>query len=141
MDDVQRTAFRRTHYRIDAPGGELLLKVDEPNRKLADLLRNHRATCAANLTACNPQGQLQDDVANRKAQEQLRHELVAAGYFLLTGRNEDPLGLWPVEESFLVLAISRPAARSIAAQCNQLAFLWMDATSSTPRLIETAAID
>jgi hypothetical protein len=32
-----------------------------------------------------------------------------------------------------------PAARSLATRYNQLAFLWMDTSTSTPRLVEAAA--
>jgi hypothetical protein len=102
------------------------------------LLRNHLADSAAVLTAFNPQGCRQDPSTNHHAQEVLRRELTAEGFLLLPGRNEDPAREW-VEKSFLVIGISLAAARSHAARHEQLAFLWTDAASATPRLMETAA--
>ena len=116
----------------------MLLKVDEPNTALTDLLRSLNAAGAAVITAFNPHGRRQDDALNRAAQKQLLSDLRSAGYALLPGRNEDPAGVWPVEESFLVLGIGLPAARMLAARYGQLAFLW-SAANATPRLVETAA--
>jgi hypothetical protein len=63
-------------------------------------------------------------------------ELGAGGYRLLPGRNEDPCGQWPVEESVLVLGMDLAAARDCAARYGQVAFLWTDA-AATPQLIQT----
>jgi hypothetical protein len=138
MNEAQRAAFRITDYRVDAPAGELLLKVDQQNAMLADVLRSRGADCAAVITAFNPQARLQEDAENRAAQALLERDLDASGHDLLPGRNEDPTGHWPVEESFLVPGLTQPAARELAARYGQLAFLWIDASNATPRLIETA---
>jgi hypothetical protein len=138
MDDALREAFRATRYCFESPEGELLLRVDSANGRLRALLRSHRAESAAVLTAFNPQGKRREHSANLAAQAQLRRDLGASGFTLLPGRNEDPAGKW-LEESFLVIGIGMEAARTLAARHDQLAFLWMDAASATPRLIETAA--
>jgi hypothetical protein len=140
MDDARRAAFRATLYRFEIPEVSLLLRVDAPDAALCALLRARRAGSAAVLTAFNPQARRQDHSANLHAQEMLRRDLESAGFTLLRGRNEDPAGEW-VEESFLVPGISLTDARSFAARHDQLAFLWMDVASATPRLIETAARD
>jgi hypothetical protein len=137
MDDALREAFRATRYCFESPEGELALGVDTANERLRALLRNHLAESAAVLTAFNPQGKRRDHSTNLAAQAQLRRDLSASGFTLLSGRNEDPAGKW-VEESFLVIGIGITAARSLAARHDQLAFLWTDAASATPRLIETA---
>jgi hypothetical protein len=140
MNDAQRAAFRATRYCFNSPDGELSLTVDMPSSALSSLLHGHRAESMAVLTAFNPQGQRRDPSANLDAQEQLRHELGTGGFAFLPGRNEDPAGEW-VEESFLVFGISLAEARNLAVRHEQLAFLWTDAASATPRLIETAARD
>jgi hypothetical protein len=139
MRDAQRAAFRATHYRFDYPDGELLLTVDAPSAILAALLRSNGVETMAVLTAFNPGGNLQAPPINVRAQQLLLDDLAAGGFSLFSGRNEDPSGEWPVEQSFLVLGITLGQARKIAARHNQLAFLWTDAKDATPRLIETAA--
>jgi hypothetical protein len=140
MDEAKRAGFRATLYRFESPEGNLLLRVDVPNAALSELLRARRAGSAAVLTAFNPQANRRARSANLHAQEVLRRNLETGGFTLLPGRNEDPAGEW-VEESFLVPGISLTDARSFAARHDQLAFLWMDVASATPRLIETAARD
>ncbi|MEO6081042.1 MAG: DUF3293 domain-containing protein [Steroidobacteraceae bacterium] len=139
MDDARRKAFLAAIYRFDSEDGELLLTVDSPNAALLDLLHSRGTQSAAVITAFNPQGRRQDDTLNRAAQDVLLRDLTTAGHDIFPGRNEDPDGRWPVEASFLVLGISLSAARALAARHNQLAFLWADAVTATPRLIETAA--
>jgi hypothetical protein len=139
LNVAQRAAFRAAKYYFSSPDGQVLVKVDEPNTALADLLRSCNPAGAAVITAFNPHGRRQDDALNRTAQNQLLSDLRTAGHTLLPGRNEDPAGVWPIEESFLVLGIGLPAARMLAARYGQLAFLWADAANATPRLMETAA--
>jgi|AAFX01.2.fsa_nt_gi hypothetical protein len=138
MDEALRAAFRATCYQFDTPQGRLQLRIDEPDPALQALLRNHAAGSAAVLTAFNPQANRRDQSANLQAQQILRRDLAAQGFTLYPGRNDDPAGEW-VEESFLVVGISRRDARSFASRHDQLAFLWTDAASATPRLVETAA--
>jgi hypothetical protein len=140
MDEALHAAFRGTRYCFESPEGALALKVDTRDDALRALLRNQHADSAAVLTAFNPQGKRRDHSVNLAAQAQLRRDLRAAGFMLLPGRNEDPAREW-VEESLLVIGIDIAAARSQAARHDQLAFLWIDAASATPRLIETAARD
>jgi hypothetical protein len=132
------SAFRRTRYRVFAPDGELVLRVDEPAPAMAALLRACMAREAALLTAFNPQGQRQPAFRNRQAQRALRAALLQQGCLVIEGRNEDPRGLWPAEPSLLVLGMSLARAQELALRHGQAAFLWMDA-AGTPRLIEAAA--
>ncbi|MEO8313918.1 MAG: DUF3293 domain-containing protein [Pseudomonadota bacterium] len=117
-----------------------MLKVNMPCNAVAALLRVRSADCAALITAFNPQGRRQTDAANRAAQELLKRDLDASGLPCLRGRNEDSAGQWP-EDSFLVLGLTLPTAHTLAARYGQLAFLWMDVATATPRLVETAASD
>jgi hypothetical protein len=138
MNNAQRAAFRATRYHFDSPDGELLLQVDVAHAGLAALLRRHGAGCAAVVTAFNPQAIRQDDARNLAAQTSLHGDLTAAGVTFLAGRNEDPSGQWPSEPSCLMIGMPLAEARALAARYGQLAFLWTDATSAAPRLIETA---
>jgi hypothetical protein len=139
VDEALREAYRAARYRV--ADGDLLLAVDQPSPALAALLRRLDAPTAALFTAFNPSGLRQADALNHAAHVDLLHDLHQAGYHSLAAVNEDPRGQWPDEPSLLVPAISLAAARALAARYRQLAFLWMDAASATPRLFETAAPD
>jgi hypothetical protein len=132
------SAFRRARYRVFAPAGELLLRIDQPDEGLAALLRMSGAGEAALLTAFNPHGRRQAPFRNRQSQRQLARALMQQGRMVLPARNEDPRGRWPVEPSLLVTGMSSQDARQLAARFHQAAFLLVEA-GGTPRLIETAA--
>jgi hypothetical protein len=134
MNQGLEQAFRAAIYRVLLPGGDLLLKVDAPSPALATVLNVHGAASMAVLTAFNPQGQLRDKQLNCQAQQQMRRNLIEAGFQVLPGRNEDPTGQWPMEESFLVLGIPLSSAHLFAEHYDQAAFLWADATDATPRM-------
>ena len=131
-------AFRRTVYRALAPTGELILRTDQPDPALAELLKVAGVQCAAVLTAFNPGGIRSPPFRNRHAHRLLRAELMRAGCELLAGRNEDPRRRWPVEPTWIALGLPCATALAIAARYGQAAILWTG-TSGTPRLIEVAA--
>ena len=136
-DDALHAAFRATLYHFDSPAGELRLKVDVRNPLLASLLNSRGVHSVAALTAFNPQGRRRDETANKLAQIRLHNDLQAAHYELLPGRNEDAAEEW-VEESVLVLGITLTDAHALATRYDQLAFLWSEAATATPRLVFTA---
>lgn len=140
LDEQLLAAYRATLYRVQAPGRELLLRVDQHNAQLARLLRGAWINRAALLTAWNPGSQPLATERNLVLQKQLVDELEAAGHPCLAGRNEAPAqsGAGWDEQSVLALDIDLPAARAIAARYGQLAFLWID-LHATPRLVITAA--
>jgi hypothetical protein len=112
MDNALGAAFRAALYRFDAPEGELLLQVDEPNAALSRLLQSSDAASMAVLTAFNPQAVRHDDRVNLESQERLRRELAARGFTAVQGRNEDANGEW-LEDSFLVPGISLRDANAL----------------------------
>jgi hypothetical protein len=131
-----RSAFRRTRYRVQTGHDELVLHVDQPQPALTRLLQTSHAHHAVLLTAFNPRGRQQSRFANRLSQRRLGTELSRLGHKMMTGRNEDPHGRWPVEPTFLVLDLPLARAQRIAARHGQVAFLWMGA-DGVPRLVET----
>lgn len=138
MRSELESAFRRAHYRVLAPSGELVLRVDQSEPALATLLRDAGAHGAALITAFNPDGRRHAPFFNRQSQRRLHRELQRQGFAMLAGHNVDPRGRWPAEPSFLVPGLPLDRARETAARYGQAAFLWIDA-GGTPRLIATAA--
>lgn len=115
-----RTAHRCIDIRVDRPAG------DEGAGPLDSLLKAHGVDEYAFITAYNPDGMLQDDATNRRAQERLRAHLDAIGYQYLPGVGEpdpapDGSAPWPPEPSFLVLGMSRDAAKRLGREFGQAA--------------------
>jgi hypothetical protein len=131
--DLLTNAYRDALYQVDVAGGSLELRVDVPCESLRQWLAAHHHFCAALLTAHNPGSERRADSVNQEAQRQLQAAIRARGLRFLTGRNLDPRGQWPVEDSLLVPDLSLKEAQALAAQFGQRAFLWCDA-SGTPRL-------
>jgi Protein of unknown function (DUF3293) len=87
-------AYRNTTYKIDAPGGSVLLRVGEANRALdAPLSRHGQKTCAF-ITAWNPGSQRLPLAENERRHEQLAREVVTRGYLTLPGHGVGDDGRW-----------------------------------------------
>ncbi len=127
------SAYRATRYRVfTSPDFELA--VGQPSSALADLYRTHAANSAAFLTAWNPEGNLQNEAANREAFKQLQERVAPHAVRVIAGFGEDPAGAWAGEESLLALGLSREAACDIGAEFRQNAIVWAGA-DAVPELI------
>jgi hypothetical protein len=135
-DDSLTNAYRAALYQVDLGGGRLELRVDAPCEPLARWLSTHGHRCAALLTAHNPGSQQRDAASNDEAQRQLQDAIRARGLDFHAGRNLDPRGNWPPEQSILVPDLPLADADALARRFGQRAFLWCDG-SGTPRLHET----
>lgn len=137
-------AYRRTTYRVWAPGRELQLRLGKEDPGLAKLLREAWVEGAALLTAWNPGSRRCSSDENESAQQRLLVELAQAGHPCLRARNEPDAAGGPgedwTEESVLALDLTLPAARALALRYGQVAFLWID-TRATPQLVMAAAGD
>lgn len=127
-------AYRRTRYRVSAPEGEFVLRVDGPSDPLRELLRKHPKGGAAFITADNPGSVRVSTEKNRQARQVLLRELEQMGLPFYLGVGEDPSGRWPGEESFLVLGITLEDAKNLANRFGQNALLW-SGPDGIPRLI------
>jgi hypothetical protein len=127
------SAYRATRYRVfTSPDFELA--VGQRSSALADLYRTHAANSAAFLTAWNPEGNLQNETANREAFARLQERVAACSVTIIAGFGEDPDGVWAGEESLLALGLSREAACDIGAEFRQNAIVWAGA-DAVPELI------
>ena len=127
------SAYRATRYRVfTSPDFELA--VGQRSNALADLYRTHAVNSAAFLTAWNPEGNLQNETANREAFARLQERVASHSVKVVAGFGEDPDGAWAGEESLLALGLSREAARDIGTQFRQNAIVWAGA-DAVPELI------
>jgi Protein of unknown function (DUF3293) len=110
-DSELEAAYRRTHFEVTLPGGELLtLRVDEANPTLRDIHERCGVSCSAFLTGWNPRSVPQPAALNEAANQELQQQLSALGLECWPGRGHDPSGDWPVEVSVFVPGLELAAA-------------------------------
>ncbi|WP_417068718.1 DUF3293 domain-containing protein [Niveibacterium terrae] len=124
-------AYRAARYRVDA-GFEL--RVDRFCAPLAALHRACGVACSAFITACNPGSVRCDAAENAEREASFEAGIRALGFAFLGGRGSDPQGLWPDEESLLILGLELDLARRLASEQGQNALIWNGA-DAVPRLI------
>ena len=117
------SAYRATRYRVFA-NPDFELAVGQRSNALADLYRTHAVSSAAFLTAWNPEGNLQNETANREAFALLLERVASLSVKVIAGFGEDPDGAWAGEESLLALGLSREAACEIGVEFRQNAIVW-----------------
>jgi hypothetical protein len=110
-DTELEAAYRRTHYEVQLPDGELLaLRIDVPSPALQLIHERCGVACSAFLTAWNPRSVPQSAEQNACANQQLQQRLAGLGLPCWPGRGRDPRGEWPQEESLFVPGLELAAA-------------------------------
>ena len=127
------SAYRKTRYRVFT-SPDLELAVGQRSNALADLYRTHAVNSAAFLTAWNPEGNMQNETANREAFARLQERVASYSVTVIAGFGEDPDGAWAGEESLLALGLGRETACEIGAEFRQNAIVWAGA-DAVPELI------
>jgi len=94
----------------------------------------YRVNCSAFITAYNPRGRRAAAPRNAQRQEALLAELSRRKLVAIRGIGQHPTNKWPGEPSFLVLGLTRRAARALGRQFEQNAILW-SGLDAVPKLI------
>jgi hypothetical protein len=117
------SAYQKTHFVVLDDGREITIRAGYRNRALDELLAPVGTTRWAFLTGHNPESKRLNARDNARRQQELREQLVAAGYHTLPGEGRDPAGEWPSEASVLVIGIGTREARAFGRRFGQLAIL------------------
>ena len=125
VDPLLIKAYREARYVVDHLTDPLVLSVGRACVGLRSLMSGYGVSTAALLTAFNPGSVLCSDEANVSAQASLVEWLKREGYVMLDARGEDTRGVWPSEESVLVLGIPQYVAEQAADRFGQNAFVWV----------------
>lgn len=133
-------AYLATDYVVDAPDGEIVLRVDAASDALAALMRALRMHTAAVLTAHNPWSLRVADDVNDAAQRALEAELSERGIPMLPAAGRDPKGEWPAESSLVAFGLSRESAAALARRYGQNAFVWVPKQGAACQLVATRAV-
>ena len=130
-------AYRETHYTVIADPSDVVpfvLRVDEVSKSLAVLHKEFSVDCSAFITACNPWSESLVDEENAKWMEKLRQVLRIRSLRWLEGIGQHPANQWPGEPSLLVLGLSLAAAKVLAQDFEQNAFVW-SGVDARPQLV------
>lgn len=112
-------AYRRTTYRVDAPGGSIDLRIGEASPALDALLRSEGVDCWAFVTAWNPRSEKLSIKNNRLRNIALCGELRCAGLRWWPGQGVGDGGDWPPEDSLLVLGLNAVDALALGRRHGQ----------------------
>lgn len=126
-------AYLATDYRVHA-AEPFVLHIGRPSPELARWLKLKRANSAIFITAWNPHSEPTPAPENHAAQQELLAETMTRGLPYLEGEGRHPSGDWPSEPSFLVFGIALAAAKKLARQFRQNAFVYAG-SDATPQLI------
>ena len=123
IDQRSIQAYLETDYHVhsDAP---VTLNIGVANPTLAALHKAHRIESSAFVTACNPFSQAFDESANSQRQTALALELQKRSLTYIEGIGQHPTNEWLGEPSFLVLGLSREAAKALGNRHEQNAIVW-----------------
>lgn len=123
-------AYNRTQYLMQTETGEIVLRIGQPSKAIADLLKAAGADGGAFITAENPFSQPLTFDENKARQDRLREDLAVLGTLIIdgAGQGEDPS--WPAEASYSAIGISRDQACELGQKYEQNAIVWIDATGT-----------
>lgn len=127
-------AYREAEYIVQAADARFSISIDIYSASLEALHRQYHTNSSAVITAYNPRSKRLAIEENDLALQNLEARLVALGYTLLPATGHDQRHQWPDEPGFLVLGISRDAAKKLGAQYNQNAVLYCG-SNAVPELV------
>ena len=129
-------AYLATQYQVNPSDGQpgFTLRIGTKQSDLLSLMNRSNVTSSAYITACNPLGKNLSDVENRSRQAALQKVLEQCSLAHLPGIGQGTVGDWPGEESFLILGLNLAAAKRLATDFEQNAFVWVGA-DTVPQLV------
>lgn len=129
-------AYRRAHYCVRLPHGELCLHIGVPDAMADRRLREEAGVCAhwAIVTPCNPGSQILTAQENATRLARLATSLDEARIRVLHSRNRDPQGVWPEEEGFFLCDPPAGEAQALGHDFGQNAIV-VGALGQPPRLV------
>ena len=126
-------AYREAKFVVQS-NTPITLLVGQCNKDLSALLRDHKKTTAAFITAFNPFSKVQTDQENLQAQNELLTDIKRLGFEAINGYGQDNVEEWPREDSILIIGLTETQAETLADKYSQNAFIWIGSTDAFPAL-------
>lgn len=123
-DDLLLAAYRRTRFCADTEQGQVVIRVGEDCPALDALLRAMGCATYAYITAFNPGSIRLTDEENYARQSELNNIVRQLAHPAFPGEGIGDDGVWPPEQSILVLGIEYAAAVKLGRQFGQRAIVF-----------------
>lgn len=133
MNSTLQQAYNSAIYVVEAPDGEIVIRVGERSDALIHLLRSARITEWAFITAYNPGSEVLPRAENLRRNRVLESDLHSRGYSYYPGEGRSEDGSWQPERSFLILGIPETEATRLGKKFSQSAIL-VGGADGIPRL-------
>ena len=127
-------AYLATDYRLGHTDQDIVLNIGKKSERLAALFVGNAVTCGAFLTAYNPQGTIQSDMANAQGHAELASKLQELGLKAFEGSGREDGTDWPTEQSYFALGLALETAKTIGTHFDQDAIVWVG-PDAVPQLI------
>ena len=129
-------AYRRTEYRVELPGGHLILRVDLHQEADDQRLRREAdvQTHWAIVTACNPGSKACGASENARLQDELSEAAQHLDVRCIGSINRDPFADWPDEPGYLMCDPPPGSAEALGRHFRQNAIL-AGRLGEAPRLV------
>ena len=127
-------AYLATDYRLGHAARDIVLTIGQRSERLAALFANSGVHCGAFLTAYNPRGSIQSDVANAAGHTELASLLRDQGFRAIEGSGSEEGTDWPSEKSWFALGLQLDPAKALGIHFDQDAIVWAGA-DAVPQLI------
>jgi len=134
ISDEKIRAYEATDYRLGHSNDDIILNIGKPSPRLLEVFNDNGVSCAAFLTAYNPQGTQQSDAANDLAHAKLAKDLRDLGVQIIEGSGSEEGTDWPSERSYFALGLPLETASKIGTDADQDAIVWVGA-DGIPQLI------
>jgi hypothetical protein len=115
--------YRQSNYVVFAEP-EFCLNIGKTSTELLALYQQHQVDCAVFISACNPRSEIHSNDENTEKSLALAADLLSLTYPFYPAEGQDPLGIWPSENSFLVLGMPLSAGTELGIQYGQNAILY-----------------
>lgn len=127
-------AYQHTHYKVFSGEQTIVLKVGERNKDLVAMFARFNCLDAAYITPQNPFSKQCTEADNKERLRQFEDRLKELDYKFLKGVGQDPDGIWPGEQSYLIFGIDRVNASKLAEEYGQNAYIYCG-PSGVPELV------
>jgi hypothetical protein len=118
-------AYLATNYRLGHTAQDIVLNIGKRSERLAALFAANGVNCGAFLTAHNPRGSIQPDLANDQGHAQLAAKLKELGLLVIEGSGSEDGSQWPAEKSYFSLGLDLDSAKALGAHFDQDAIVWV----------------
>lgn len=117
-------AYKKAIYQFtDASDKSYIIKLDEANPEIDELLGSNGAKSWSFITPFNPYSKELSDEENSIRLTEFKQLLDTDGYKYLLGQGSDAIGLWKPEISLFILDVNKQTAIKYGARYEQNAIL------------------